>query len=167
MVSGRSPSHHLFSPSTHSQIGVYLSLKGVVYTNNSVIPITEIGETNTTSNTGLQCITDRRPCCAAIRTRAGEWYFPNGTIVPSIVGGSITFYRTRGDDGTVDLNRMSCLQLDCSVVWYLMLLMLCRGSVLTSVSWKLILYVVNVLPFFDIQLPVSLYRSETMELLQL
>ena len=64
-------------------IGVYLSLKGVVYANNSVISITEIGETNpdTNLNEGLQCITDRVPCCRST-FRAGEWYFPNGTMVP-------------------------------------------------------------------------------------
>ena len=75
----------------------------MVYTNNSVVPITEIG---TTSNTGLQCITDRRPCCGTPPDRLGQWYFPNGTTVP-IAGGSTTFYRTRGDDGTVNLNQPS------------------------------------------------------------
>ena len=40
---------------------LYLSLKGVVNTNNSVINITEIGETDIVGaieNNGLQCITD-------------------------------------------------------------------------------------------------------------
>ena len=47
-------------------IGVYLSLKGSVYANNSVIIITEIGaesDPDTATNEALQCITDRRPCC--------------------------------------------------------------------------------------------------------
>ena len=80
----------------------------MVYANNSVISITEIGETTTTSNTGLQCITDRMPCCRAPPNRAGDWYFPNGTmIVPSRDGGATTFYRNRGDDGTVNLNRIN------------------------------------------------------------
>ena len=87
--------------------GVYLSLKGVVYPNNSVILITDIGETNTTSNNGLQCITDRRPCCAAMATMAGEWMFPDdGGMVP-ILDSAETFYRNRGDDGTVNLNRLN------------------------------------------------------------
>ena len=85
---------------THT--GVYLTLKGLVYANNSAIPITEIGETNTTSNTGLQCITDRMPCCLT-RGRAGEWYFPDGTQVPTLREGAM-FYRNRRDDGTVSLN---------------------------------------------------------------
>ena len=92
--------------------GVYLSLKGRVYANNSAIQITEIGETNpdTDLNEGLQCITDRMPCCR-VAIRAGEWYMytPERTMVP---GPSTTvrfeFYRNRGyDDGTVNLNRPS------------------------------------------------------------
>ena len=89
---------------THT--GVYLSLKGVVYPNNSVILITEIEETNTTSNNGLQCITDRRPCCATPPNRHGEWFFSNGGMVP-IQGSATTFYKNRGNDGTVNLNRLN------------------------------------------------------------
>ena len=107
----------------HLHTGVYLSLNGRVYANNDVIPITEIGETTTSSNTGLQCITDRRQCCAAFETRAGEWYFPRGmAAVPrQIHAGATTFYRNRGDDGTVNLNRlnssiMSPIGLFCCMV---------------------------------------------------
>ena len=105
--------------------GVYLSLNGRVYANYDVIPITEIGETTTTSNTGLQCITDRRPCCAAMETRAGEWYFPNGTTTITNKNGAVatlaTFYRNRGHDGTVNLNHlnsstMSTIGLFCCMV---------------------------------------------------
>ena len=93
--------------------GVYLSLRGTVYANNSVILITEIGETNSmppspNSNTGLQCITDRIPCCATVPNRHGEWYFPDGTTVPTQGGATtLNFYRNRGDDGTVNLNRLN------------------------------------------------------------
>ena len=93
-----------------SHTGVYLFLKGTVYANNSIINITEIGETDTSisppqnSNNGLQCITDRRPCCRFVGGRVGEWFFPSGIMVPS--GTGPTFYRSRGrDDGTVSLNR--------------------------------------------------------------
>ena len=95
--------------------GVYFSLKGVVYPNNSGILITEIeetvtvtsdGVTNYTSNNGLLCITDRRPCCATVPNRHGEWLFPDGGMVP-VQGGATTFYRNRGDDGTVNLNRLN------------------------------------------------------------
>ena len=90
--------------------GVYLALKGMVYANNSVIQIIEIGVTDpvTDLNDGLQCVTDRMPCCRII-FRAGEWYMytPNRTEVPG-PGTSGSFYRNRGyDDGTVNLNRPS------------------------------------------------------------
>ena len=88
-----------------SHVGVYLSLKGVVYANNSVISITEIEQTNTSANNGLQCITDRMPCCRDAH-KAGEWFFPSGSVVP-IGGVATTFYRNRGDDGTVNLNRVN------------------------------------------------------------
>ena len=88
--------------------GVYLSLKGVVYPNNSVIPITDIGEnvTGTLLNEALQCITDKITCCKQPnRLREGEWFFPrNRGIVPPYYL-STTFYRNRGSDGTVNLNR--------------------------------------------------------------
>ena len=91
---------------TYTHTGVYLLLRGTVYDNNSVISITEIGETNSTSNTGLQCITDRRPCCATQPNRFGEWLFPDGTAVPP-QGGATSFYRNRGADGAVNLNRLN------------------------------------------------------------
>ena len=89
--------------------GVYLSLRGTVYANNSFIPIAEIGGTDRfdpNNNEGLQCITDRSPCCGIPPNRAGLWYFPNGTVVP-VRGNATTFYRDRGDNGTVNLKRVS------------------------------------------------------------
>lgn len=87
--------------------GIHLSLKGTVYANNSVIQITEIGETLFSSNTGLQCITDKIPCCRSPFT-AGEWYFPSGEVVP-IQHYVTTFYRNRGGatTGTVNLNHLN------------------------------------------------------------
>ena len=97
----------------HMYVGIYLSLKGVVYANNSMICITEIGETNpdTDQNNGLQCITDRMPCCRTA-FRAGEWYIYTGsdrTMIPGPLLTDTSFvYRNRGyDDGTVNLNRPS------------------------------------------------------------
>ena len=92
-------------------VGVYLSLNGEVYLNNSHILITKIGETNTSfsgspnSNNGLQCITDRMPCCRS--KRAGEWFFPDGSVVPIKNSSTTAFYRNRGDDGTVSLNQLN------------------------------------------------------------
>ena len=78
----------------------------MVYPNNSVILITEIGETNDTSNNGLQCITDRRPCCATVPNRHGEWFFSDNGVVPNEASAT-TFFRNRGDDRTVNLNRLN------------------------------------------------------------
>ena len=91
-------------------IGVYLLLKGIFYANNSDIFVNEIGEMDHISlipnqNNALQCITDKSPCCQSIPNRAGEWYFPNGTVIPGPTGHGPVFYRSRGpDDGTVNLN---------------------------------------------------------------
>ena len=85
--------------------GVYLSLKEVVYPNNSMILITEIGTTDMNFNNRLQCVTDRMPCCRLSNARAGEWHFPNGTVV-SNQGTATSFYRNRADNGTVNLNRI-------------------------------------------------------------
>ena len=96
----------LYSNLSHIYSGVYLSLNGVkYYTNNSVVTITEIGETDAVQNNALQCITDRKLCCGTAPNRAGEWYFPDGTTVPT-PGSAVSFYRLRGD-GTVNLNRLN------------------------------------------------------------
>lgn len=90
---------------------MYLSLNGTNYTNNSVIPITEIGHTDFYSmeSNALQCTTDRRPCCLSLH-RHGRWIFPDGVEVP-IQAYATTFYQSRGDDGTVNLNRFNNLVL--------------------------------------------------------
>lgn len=85
-------------------IGVYLSLKGIVYANNSIIQNTNIGQTDpySSQNEGLQCVTDRMPCCSS---QIGEWSFPDGTTVPTR-DNAVSFYRNEGDDGAVNLNRI-------------------------------------------------------------
>lgn len=96
-------------------IGVHLSLRSTVYANNSVIFLSMIGEkfdrngqqwVHLSSPNSLQCITDRMPCCRYYGVRVGEWYFPNASHVPPL-GYYYTYYRTRGDDGSVRLNRRS------------------------------------------------------------
>ena len=80
--------------------GVRLTLRGVWYHDNDVINIMDVGE----NESALICQTDLRPCCKYSTFRAGEWYYPNGEVVP-IEGKKRDFYRNRGDDGTVRLNR--------------------------------------------------------------
>ena len=87
---------------------MYLSLNRTVYVNNSIIQITSIGkaDSNTSQNEGLQCITDRKPCCETGPNISGDWYFPNGTIVP-MQSSAASFYRSRGSDGTANLERVA------------------------------------------------------------
>ena len=80
--------------------GVRLTLRGVQYHDNNIIDIFDVEE----NNLALTCQTDLRPCCRSSGFRAGEWYYPDGTVVP-VEGTGSDFYRNRGDDGTVRLNR--------------------------------------------------------------
>ena len=60
-------------------------------------------------NDRLQCVTDRIPCCTSPNA-AGNWFFPgDGGGVPSLTGQppAVTFGRTRGSDGTVNLHRVN------------------------------------------------------------
>jgi hypothetical protein len=88
----------IFGLDYFSFIGVYLTLSGQVYSNNSVITKAEITETAN----GLQCVTDKMPCCQT-GSRVGEWHFPNGSVIPE-QGSHTTFFVSRGDSGTVNLN---------------------------------------------------------------
>ena len=74
-----------------------------MYANNSVIDINLVGEgfegAQITDGGALECHTDDITCCRGIDnppngTGRGEWYYPNGTLVPR-PGGDTGFYRTR------------------------------------------------------------------------
>ena len=85
--------------------GVYLALRGVHITNNSNINIRNIGQSSDSPNGALQCITDNLQCCSQNAGR-GEWYQPNGALVQGTTS-TTAFYRTRGANGEVFLNRPS------------------------------------------------------------
>ena len=84
-----------------------------MYANNNVIDINLVGEgfegAQTTDGGALECHTDDTTCCRGIDnpngTGRGEWYYPNGTVVPP-PGGDTEFYRTR-DHMVIRLNRHS------------------------------------------------------------
>ena len=64
---------------------------------------TDIGE----GDAALQCTTDSTTCCTDTNgeRRAGEFYFPSGTVVP--ISGNVltrTYYRSRGSR-FITLNR--------------------------------------------------------------
>ena len=85
--------------------GVYLALRGVHITTNSNINVIDIGQTSDNPNGALQCVTDNLNCCNG-NPRRGEWYQPNGALVQGTTS-TTAFYRTRGDNGEVSLNRPS------------------------------------------------------------
>lgn len=65
-------------------VGVYLKLRSRIYINNSMIPISEIGE----GEDALLCFTDLRECCRSNQTLnkkvLGDWLYPNGSGVGTL-----------------------------------------------------------------------------------
>ena len=84
-----------------------------VYANNSVIDINLVGEgfeglSQITDGGALECHTDDTTCCRGIDNPPngkgrGEWYYPDGTVVPP--PGNRIIYRTR-DRMVIRLNRV-------------------------------------------------------------
>ena len=75
---------------------VWFSLNRTTYQNNSSVTLEDIGE----GDNGLLCVTNFTACCRPADTgengsAMGNWFFPNGTRVPSR-GAMWDFYRTRG-----------------------------------------------------------------------
>ena len=75
---------------------VWFSLRKVTYQNNSNVTLEDIGE----DGDALLCRTNLTTCCRPPYTSEGSalgnWFFPNGTRVPSS-GNQWDFHRTRGD----------------------------------------------------------------------
>ena len=86
--------------------GVYLALRNVHIMNNSNINIKNIGQSSDNPNGALECITDRMS-----PNPSGEWYLPNRAPVMQGSTSSTAFYRSRGDNGEVSLNRPSDVEL--------------------------------------------------------
>ena len=83
---------------------VWFSLRNVMFQNNSNVILEDIGD----GDDSLLCKTNLTACCRLPYTgehgsSVGNWFFPNGTIVPSN-GAYRDFYRTRGHM-VVGLNR--------------------------------------------------------------
>ena len=84
-----------------------------MYANNSVIDIHLVGEgfegAQITDGGALECHTDDTTCCRGTDnpngTGRGEWYYPNGTVVPPPSVNGTGFYRTR-DHMVIRLNRL-------------------------------------------------------------
>ena len=89
--------------------GVRFTLGGTTYQNNSLVTLEDIGD----SDDALLCMTDLTACCRSADTPAGmgdlgEWFFPNGTVLPNFIinadGLRWDFYRNRGPS-VVRMNR--------------------------------------------------------------
>ena len=83
---------------------VWFSLNGTTYQNNSCVALEDIGD----GDDALLCVTNLTACCRPPYTGVngsviGNWFFPNGTRVPS-VGKQWDFNRKRGQM-VVRLNR--------------------------------------------------------------
>ena len=83
-------------------VPLQLIFRGVSYPDNSLLSLNNIGEFSTGS--AILCITNRSPCCSTPPNRFGEWYYPNGSMVPNS-GDGHDFYRSRTDNQTIHLNR--------------------------------------------------------------
>ena len=79
-----------------------LSLNGQPIANNSNVVLQNIGEGDAGA---LLCTTDRIACCADRPNRTGEWFYPDGMMVPTDGVGD-PYYRNRGDM-LIRLNRRS------------------------------------------------------------
>ena len=81
------PQHHYFLSTLFFPPGlvdVWFSLNGTRYQNNSIVTLEDIGE----DDTALLCMTNLTACCqrndtGKNETALGNWFFPNGTKVPS------------------------------------------------------------------------------------
>ena len=84
--------------------GLSVALNGQIISRGGDVVITDIGE----GSNALGCRTDRADCCdnaPPVRTRRGDWRFPDGSLVGTN-GGDGDFYKTRGQQ-RVFLNRRS------------------------------------------------------------
>ncbi len=87
----------------------------MVYSNNSVVPLQDIGEgteylNRDNGNAALFCITNLVSCCrGADGGSAGEWYLPGETVPVVDINGaspSVDFTRSRGPSAVL-LHRMN------------------------------------------------------------
>ena len=74
-----------------TESGVFVCLHRVTIANDSYVDVDVIGE----GANALLCRTDKLSCCGEPPNRAGEWYFPNGTMVGIQGGTQDEFYRDR------------------------------------------------------------------------
>ena len=96
---------------------IRFQLNDAFYGNNSVVDLGDIGVGSNTlgdgDSMGLRCLTDSTQCCRGSDNPStgalGEWYFPDGTLVPDGLVASRDIFRNRGPS-VVRLNRRNNAQ---------------------------------------------------------
>ena len=96
-------------------VGVTLKLQGATIPNNSLVDIDDLlyRASNTPDPTNanglhdrtLVCVTDLIDCCDSPRTVRGDWYYPDGSVVPLVTGISVwenTFLKNRGPNEVIN-----------------------------------------------------------------
>lgn len=78
---------------------------GDILSSDKMVFINDVGTDTSDSHPPLVCTTDKEPCCQR-HPRYGEWYYPDGQLIPNNVN-AVTFYRNRDNEGNVNLFRAS------------------------------------------------------------
>ena len=123
-------SHHILCPTAPST-GLYFALNGVVYLPGDTVLITDIGVGLTADpypGSSIVCNTSNvnTHCCRGSNNpngpALGEWYFPNGTIVPperdnpngdfTRTGWTHQVHLNRRNNATTPLGTYTCLVPD-------------------------------------------------------
>ena len=88
----------------HSQTAPYVSFMGVNLPNHSYVDLTLVGNPELNDDDhSVQCHTDLNTCCGGAQgDHRGDWFFPNGTILPFPGDGDIV--KARGSQ-RVDIRR--------------------------------------------------------------
>ena len=81
-------------------------MRGQSYPNHGLVLIDEIGETDSTDDNGLSCVSDLTDCCSSTNAadERGEFDFPDGSVVPTLGDIRNGYYRNRRVD-RITLNR--------------------------------------------------------------
>ena len=74
-------------------------LGGITYPNNTIVLLEDIGE----GDNALLCVSNNTDCCGVPSSFRGEFFYPNGTVVPT-QSADHSFYRNRGP-GFIRLNQ--------------------------------------------------------------
>ena len=100
----------------HSQTFPYVSFNGTTLANHSYVDLSQVGRPDVYSGEGVLCITDLTTCCtSSYGAHRGDWYFPDGTILPftaTHVDTSVLLHYTRAVKYFVHVLRVQWIPLN-------------------------------------------------------